>query len=432
MSYSTASADARVDALLDPGTRTDLGRAHACAVLAAQGRIGGKQVWIAATDATRARGAIGVAEADQLCKLLHAAREGPAPIFWLLDSAGAKVDEGLAALGAFRRLYREALLTRLAAVPMFALLGRACFGGSSMLATLCNLRVYSPRTLLGASGPGVIQALAGSDQLDASDAVAVQALMGGEARARLGEDEVLVADDLATFRSRALELASAPPQASLNIHAKHSHLARRLGADSVRTGGVEATTESHPAFHRMQQLAPSGYACSVRGDVVRAMASQPREQPAFVGVLSGGTIGAATSWILADELLNLHEAHPGIAVILVLDASGHAVTRHDEELLLSEYITHFALTAAWLAAQNHRVVLWIPGQAAGAVYVAFASPAEHVAALPSAQLRILPQAAVQQILRAAPADVSDSQTWLRTGVADALLDSRLVSYAQGV
>ena len=425
MSYSTASAGARLDALLDPGTRTDLGRAPECAMLAGRGRIGGKQVWIAATDTTRARGAIGVAEAEALRQLLRAAREKPAPVFLLLDSAGAKVDEGLAALGAFRRLYREALLTRMAPVPMYALLGRACFGGSSMLATLCNLRVYSSRTLLGVSGPGVIQALAGSDELDAGDAAAVQALMGGEARARLGNEEVLVADDLAMFRSRALELAGAPIAATLNLHTKHSQLACRLGTD------VGAIAQSPEALHRMQQLAPPGYACSARGDVVCATASQFQGQPAFVGVLSGRAIGAAVSWILADELLKLHESRPGIAVILVLDASGHAATRHDEELLLSEYITHFALTAAWLAAQRHRVVLWIPGQAAGAVYVAFASPAEHVSALPSAQLRILPQAAVQQILRAPPADTSDTETWLRTGVVDALLDSRLASYGEG-
>ena len=394
-------------------------------MLAGRGRIGGRPVWIAATDTTRARGAIGVAEAEALCELLRAARETPAPVFLLLDSAGAKVDEGLAALGAFRRLYREALLTRLAPLPMYALLGRACFGGSSMLATLCNLRLYSSRTLLGVSGPGVIQALAGSDQLDAGDAVAVQALMGGEARARLGSDDVLVADDLATFRSRALELAGTLCPATLDLHTKHSHLARRLGAE------VEAIVPSPEALDRMKQLAPPGYACSARGDVVCALASQPRGQPAFVGVLTGGAIGAAASWILADELLKLHESHRGVAVILVLDASGHAATRHDEELLLSEYITHFALTAAWLAAQDHRVVLWIPGQAAGAVYVAFASPAEHVSALPSAQLRILPQAAVQQILGAPPADTSDTETWLRTGVADALLDSRLASYGEG-
>jgi hypothetical protein len=159
------------------------------------------------------------------------------------------------------------------------------------------------------------------------------------------------------------------------------------------------------------------------------MATHPQSQPAFVGFLSGGAIGAAASWTLADELIKLHALHPGIAVVLVLDASGHAATRHDEALLLSQYITHFALTAAWLAAQNHRLVLWIPGQAAGAVYVAFAAPVQHVAALASADLRILPKAAVQQILRHAPDETSNADAWLRTGVADALLDNRLAAYA---
>jgi hypothetical protein len=423
MSYSTASAQARLNAILDPETRADLDQQRQCAMLAAQGRIGGRQVWIAATDASRSRGAIGVAEAELLCELLREARKTPAPVFLLLDSAGAKVDEGLAALGAFRWLYREALLTRLAGIPMFALLGRACFGGASMLATLCDLRVYSPRTLLGVSGPAVIQALAGSGQLDAADTAAVQALMGGEARAKLGNLELLAADDLAAFRARALELAGSTP-ASLDLRADHAQLAQRLG------GGAEAASAPDEALRRMQQLAPASYACTARGEVVRAVAPHPGSQPIFLGVLSGRAIGAAASWILADELINLHDSHPGVAVVLVLDASGHAATRHDEALLLSQYITHFALTAAWLAAQNHRVMLWIPGQAAGAVYVAFASPAEHVAALATAQLRILPQAALQQILRATTTDTSDTETWIRTGVADALLDRRLAHYAQ--
>ena len=424
MRYSSAPVETRLEAILDRGTRQDLDGEHArCALLAAAGCIDGKRVWIAATDASRARGAIGVTEAARLGKLLRAAREAPAPVFLLLDSAGAKVDEGLAALGAFRRLYREALTTRLAAVPMYALLGRACFGGSSMLATLCNLRVYCPRTLLGVSGPGVIQALAGSDQLDATDPAAVEALMGGAARTQLGYDDVLVGDDLAAFRSRASELAGARMAEGVSVYTKHEELARRLGAAAGQL------VESDEARRKMHHLTPSGYVCSARGDVIRAIAPEPRGQPALVGVLNGAAIGAAACWVLADELLRLHESYPGIAVILVLDATGHATTRHDEELLLSDYITHFALTAAWLATQNHRVLLWIPGHAAGAVYVAFAAPAEHVSVLPSAQIRILPQAAVQQILGAASAETSDPPTWLRAGVADALLDRRLASYA---
>jgi len=425
MSYSNAAVEARLEALLDPGTRADLeASAKPTALHTCRGLVGGRAVWLAANDTRRARGAIGVAEARQLQDLLQAARRTPAPIFLLLDSAGAKVDEGLAALGAFRRLYREALLTRLAGVPMFALLGRACFGGSSMLAMLCNLRVYTERTLLAATGPAVIQALAGASQLNASDPAAVRELMGGAARVRVGTDERLLADDLGTFRDCARDLVSSYIPGALNLHAHHEGLRQRLG-----TAASMIERQDGSGVDRMRQLVPAGYLCSMRDNVVLAMAMEPRTQPVFIGFLGGNSIGALANWILADEVLAVHDAAPASAIILLLAASGHAATRRDEELILSEYIVHFALSAAWAAAHSHRVELWIPGEAAGAMYVAFAAPAERVYALPTAQLRILPQAAVTQILRSAQSDTSDPDTWLRTGVADALLDPPLPSYA---
>src|SRR3954452_6195716 len=262
MTYSSASLDVRLDALLDSGTRNELKQTSApIAARIARGRIGGTPVWIAGTDASRSRGAIGVAEAALLSEALSWARSEAAPIFLLLDSGGAKVDEGLAALGAFRRLYREALLTRIAGVPMFALLGRACFGGASMLATLCNRRVYSERTLMGASGPGVIQALSGSVQLDAADTAAVKALMGGEARSRLGPEEMLATDQLQAFRTIALELAASSMTPDLNLLARHNRLALRLEA----IAGLPALGEGNL---RLQEFGPPGYRFPQRGEIV--------------------------------------------------------------------------------------------------------------------------------------------------------------------
>jgi len=179
---------------------------------------------------------------------------------------------------------------------------------------------------------------------------------------------------------------------------------------------------------KLQALVLSSYRCDASGDVVLATSPRPEQQPAFLGVLRGGAIGAATLWLLADELIKLHDQHAATPVILVLDATGQSAARRDEELLLSQYISHFALTSAW-GGEYHRMLLWIPGQAAGAIYVAFAAPAEAVSALPSAQLRILPDAAASLIVRDAPLRRTDPDEWISTGVVDALLDSRLASYA---
>jgi hypothetical protein len=61
--------------------------------------------------------------------------------------------------------------------------------------------------------------------------------------------------------------------------------------------------------------------------------------------------------------------------------------------------------------------------------VAFAAPAKHVSALPSARIRILPEIAVRKILGASTGQSLDSDALVRTGVIDAFLDQRLEGYA---
>jgi hypothetical protein len=97
--------------------------------------------------------------------------------------------------------------------------------------------------------------------------------------------------------------------------------------------------------------------------------------------------------------------------------------------MLSAYLTHLSLVGAWLAQQGHQVSLWIPGAAAGAVYVAFAAPARHVSALHSARVRILPEVAVRRILGASAEQSTDSGVLVDAGVIDAFLDERLEGYA---
>jgi hypothetical protein len=86
---------------------------------------------------------------------------------------------------------------------------------------------------------------------------------------------------------------------------------------------------------------------------------------------------------------------------------------------------HLSLVIAALALAGRRLVLWIPGAASGASYVAFAAAVEQVSVLPAARVEILPAAAVRQILGAAPAPTVDIDALIEAGVADGLLDTRL-------
>jgi Carboxyl transferase domain/Malonate decarboxylase gamma subunit (MdcE) len=428
--FSTAAPAARVNGVLDPASFAPLtGSASPTTLMTGGGYLEGEPVWIAATDPRRARGALGIAEAEALCALFQIARREPRPLLLVVDSAGAKVDEGLGALGAFRRLFREALLTRLTRVPMLALLGKSCFGGASMLACVCGQRVYSSETLLAASGPGVIEALGGKSELDAGDGGQVRALMGGEARTRLGLSEQLATDSVIAFRASAARLLrdGVLESSASDWMAQHSSLGQRLARTATDTAAVPGDPDL--SVRRLERLLPTGYAPAAHGHVCLALPPAGSERPAFLGLLSGGVVGAAACWQLADALLDLHRTHPKSPVLLLLDAVGHAATRRDEASMLSAYLVDLSLAGAWLTQCRHDVSLWIPGAAAGAVYVAFAAPAKRVSALHSARIRILPEAAVRQILGAGSERPVDTDAWLRTGVIDAFLDRRLEGYA---
>lgn len=398
----------------------------AAGVQGGTGMLAGAPVFVAATDPSRARGAIGVAEAQALGGLLRQAREVRRPVVLLLDSAGARVDEGLPALGAFRRLFREALHTRLASVPMLAVLGRSCYGGASMLACVCSRRMFGQDTRLGTSGPALIEAFEGRERFDATDRARVAELFGAQARQRLLADDEF-ADGPAQVERIGAWLRANPGTAVWAAAPEHATLRRRLEAAGMLS---EPATSSQAMRGAAALLFPSGYRPSFSGSVFWSEPVPGSREAVFAGCVSGETLTARDCWVLADRLPTLSDTHPGSPLVLVLDAASHAASLADEQVLLASFLVHLSLVVAQLAQSDHRAVLWLPGAASGAAYVAFAAPVERVAVLASAQVDILPAAAQQKIIGQTAAAAPDAQALLAAEVADDILDGRLAGYAQ--
>jgi hypothetical protein len=361
-----------------------------------------------------------------MSELLVRARAEGAPVVLLLDSSGARVDEGLPALGAFRGLLRETLLTRLAQSPMLAVVGRACFGGASLLACTCGRRYYLAGARLAASGPAVIEGAVGTARFDARNHTSVDALMGSAARTQVDARGAIVADAPDAVGGAVRAWLSEVQEEAWSPHAEHDSQRARL----LKTGVAPPRSDATAAMSaRFAAILPHGYQPRVEADAFCALPPAGSRGAVFLGTLTGAPVGAATCWQLADWLLALHRDHPDSPVVLLLDADGHAATVADEQLLLSAYLVHLSLTLAWLCASGHRIVLWIPGRASGASYVTFAAPVDAVSALPSAQIEILPPAAVKQIVKATQTAPAGPAALLEAGVADGLLDERLRRYA---
>jgi acetyl-CoA carboxylase alpha subunit len=417
-SFSVSSPAARVAALLDPGSFREIGQDARGSLTAGTGTVGGTGAVIVATDRDVAGGSFGVVESQALSALLQQSRTDAMPVILCLDSAGARLDQGLPALGAFRQLYRHFLDLRLAGVATLAVLGRDCFGGASMLAAACGRRVYSPASRLAMSGPAVIQALGGRQELDAEDMQAVAALMGGAARVRLQPTDRLCTDTPGDFRQAVLEwMAQRDEESQLDLHKQHNQLGTRLLERGMAPSPL-ANAEAAPPAALLEVVPPGFQARTIDGVLIgRTTKSSP---DTFYGLVSREPVGALALWTLAGACLSVAGSRPGEAMILLLDAPGQAPTLRDERIMLSQYVAHLALVLSHLRLHGHRVTLQVLGEAAGGIYVALAAPATRVVALPGANVQILPPAAMARVIgrRSARGNVDD---YLRAGVVDTII-----------
>lgn len=373
VSFAAASPVARAAALLDP-ERPQLRRV-AGSLLIAEGAVRRRPVRMALTDRAHAGGALGVEEGAALQAVLERSAQDSVAVVLILDSAGARLDQGLPSLGAFRRLFGAALKVRLAGVPTVAVAARDCFGGASMLAALCNRRVALRGARFGLSGPGIIEALAGKSELDASDPQAVATLFGAPARLGAGVFHAVCEDDACALRAALATALADAAGPGPDLHSQHRKLRERL---ITAHGAIPRTGET---WHGFENRAP---------------------------------VSALDCWLAADAVL---AAGGGPLLDIALDSPGQAATYLDESLALSEYVIHLSLCLASRGRHGGRLRLTITGEAAGGIYVALAAPADHVVAHGAATVRLLPPSAVARVLGAPSADGGLSQA-LQAGVID--------------
>ena len=417
-SFSASNPAGRVAGLLDPGSFREIAKEESGALTAGTGTAGGTAVAIAATDRDVAGGSFGVVEAQALSALLQQSQANGVPVILCLDSAGARLDEGLPALGAFRHLYRRFLDLRLGGQSTLAVLGRDCFGGASMLAAACGRRVYSAASRLAMSGPAVIQALGGRRELDAEDAQAVTALMGGAARVRLQPTDRLCADRSGDFRQAVLEwMAQRDAESQLDLRKQHNQLGARLFERGMAPSPLSNAEAAPPAV--LLEVVPPGFQARTIDGVL--IGRTTKDSPdTFFGLVSREPVGALALWTLAGACLSAADSRPDGAVMLLLDAPGQAATLRDERVMLSQYVAHLALVLSHLRVRGHRVTLQVLGEAAGGIYVALAAPASRVVALPGANVQMLPPAAMARVIgrQGGRGDVDD---YLRAGVVDTII-----------
>jgi len=377
-----------------------------------RGALEGHTVRCALVENRAASGALGVAECTKLGALFDELAARPEPLLLFLDSAGAKVSEGLPALGAFRRLFASGLACALAGTPMAAVLGTNCFGGASMLAHLAGARLFGPHTRLAMSGPAILATSAGISATDEMFRAMADATIGAAGRAKASAANTAWHEELDIAQWLAHALRPSPRSALAGWLERHRLLGERLPPEARSAGGSRGLERA-----ALDALFPQGWNADEADGVLTGEGEGAHGREAIIGLVRRAPLGAAAAWRFADSAWRLGRSSAA-RVRVLLDCATHAAGLDDERIVLSEFIVDMADALAVLARQS-TLELVVTGEAGGGVYVALAGPAPVVSALAGAAvIRVLPQAAIAAILGADREAAPEADAYVRSGVAD--------------
>ena len=127
------------------------------------GQVDGRTVFAYAQDATIFGGALGEMHGRKICQVMDRAVESGAPLIGLIDSGGARIQEGVYGLGGYAEIFRRNALYS-GIVPQISLLLGPCAGGAAYSPALTDLLVMvEGQSYMFLTGPEVIRAVTGEE-----------------------------------------------------------------------------------------------------------------------------------------------------------------------------------------------------------------------------------------------------------------------------
>jgi len=206
----------RLEVLCDPGsvqvmrsrvTSTRLGdRAiDGDGVVGATGLVAGRPIACYAQDGSYLGGSLGERHADTIVRVLQTAERARIPVVGFVESGGARMQEGTAALGGYGRIFRHTVgLTGV--VPQISIVSGSSAGGGAYSPALTDLILMTEDAAMFLTGPGVVREALG-EEIDAA------ALGGPRVHDRNGVCH-LVERDVPAAAARVRELLGYLPSAA--------------------------------------------------------------------------------------------------------------------------------------------------------------------------------------------------------------------------
>ena len=170
------TARERIDLLLDPGTFNEIEpfithfedelnllteTYYGDGVVTGYGQINGRTVYLYSQDFTIYGGTLSEMQSHKICRVMDLAVRNGVPFISLIDSGGARIQEGVRSMGGYAEIFRRNAQYS-GVIPQIAVMLGPCAGGAAYSPALQDLVIMVEKTsFMFLTGPEVIRAVTG-------------------------------------------------------------------------------------------------------------------------------------------------------------------------------------------------------------------------------------------------------------------------------
>jgi len=146
----------------------------------------------------------------------------------------------------------------------------------------------------------------------------------------------------------------------------------------------------------------SHHQVTVDGHYVQGKAKVGGTEVVVIGTWDKAAVDGALALRIADAILTVvteDEGRNKRPIVFIADTQGQALSRHEELLGLNGYFAHIARCVDLARRQGHRTVTVVHGEAVSGGFLSFGLLADHVFALPEAQVRVMDLRAMARVTK---------------------------------
>ncbi|AWH16871.1 biotin-independent malonate decarboxylase subunit gamma [Stenotrophomonas sp. ZAC14D2_NAIMI4_7] len=189
----------------------------------------------------------------------------------------------------------------------------------------------------------------------------------------------------------------------------------------------------------LDALFPRGHAVAVTASVLAGSATTDDGEVTVIGTTDRIEVGVDHALALADTVLASTAAHPQRPIVMLADTAGQRLARRDEMLGINGYFAHLAQTLDLARRRGARLVTLVYGESVSGGFLSFGLMADHIHALPDAQVRVMdlramarvtkqPLEKLQALSQSSPVFAPGVGNYVAMGAVESLWDGELAQH----